>query len=71
MEPMSDEEILAKYRARNPYISLGEATELHRTWLRFQHLGTQKQASDRKAREDDQRRLDRLCEQKRHRDSRA
>lgn len=39
---MTDEEILAKYRKRNPYISLATAKELDKLEKRFAHLAKKK-----------------------------
>jgi hypothetical protein len=36
---MTDAEILAYYRRRCPYISLGSAKGVYRTWAKFRHLG--------------------------------
>jgi hypothetical protein len=36
---MCDNEVLAHYREEYPYISMGRAKEIHRTWLKFRHLG--------------------------------
>ena len=54
---MTDEEILAHYRLRNPYISLRMARELHRGELKFWHLGAIQQKAEREAREAERRHL--------------
>lgn len=36
---MSDNEVLAHYRRVYPHVSLGQAKEVYRTWLKFRHLG--------------------------------
>jgi hypothetical protein len=36
---MSDNDVLAHYREEYPYIALGRAKEVYRTWLKFRHLG--------------------------------
>ncbi len=46
---MTDEEILAHHRLRNPYISLRMARELHRGELKFWHLGESSRRRNEKA----------------------
>jgi hypothetical protein len=68
---MTDHEILTHYRQRNPYISLGVAKAVYRTWLQFRYLGALAETRQREAREAEQQRLDDLCEQQRLKHTRA
>jgi hypothetical protein len=44
---MSDNEILAHYRWVYPHVSLGQAKEVYRTWLKFRHLGALAEKKER------------------------
>jgi hypothetical protein len=48
-EPMSDAEILHRYRGRYPHINLTEAKALRRKELQFGHLGRVKVQQERLA----------------------
>jgi hypothetical protein len=46
---MSDNEVLAHYRQSHPYISVGQAKEIYRTWLKFRRLGALAEKKEREA----------------------
>jgi hypothetical protein len=54
---MSDEEVLGHYRKVHPYISMGQAKEVYRTWLKFRHLGALAEKQQREADDAGRRRL--------------
>ncbi|MEV3905514.1 hypothetical protein AB0K11_24620 [Mycobacterium sp. NPDC050551] len=62
---MTDSEVLAHYRQQYPYIPMGRATEVHRTWLKFRHLGAAVDERQRDVRLREQQRVDELCERRR------
>lgn len=54
---MSDNEVLVYYRQVYPHMSLGRATEVYRTWLKFRHLGALAEKKEREAADAERRRL--------------
>jgi hypothetical protein len=46
---MSHNEVLTHYRRVYPHMSLGQAKESYRTWLRFRHLGALAEKKGREA----------------------
>jgi hypothetical protein len=56
---MTDQELLAYEREHHgdPYMTLGEASEMQMVALKFWHLGAAKKKADREAQEEARRRL--------------
>jgi hypothetical protein len=44
---MSDNEIFSHHRQIHPHMSMGQAKEVYRTWLKFKHLGAAKVVKQR------------------------
>lgn len=54
---MSDDEVVAHYREAYPYMSLSQAKEVYRTWLKFRHLDALAEQKKREAADAERRRL--------------
>jgi hypothetical protein len=61
---MTDGEILAHYRQHYPYIALGTAKGSYCTWLRFRHLGAAVEKAREQERQEAERRLRDLVNQR-------
>jgi hypothetical protein len=46
---MSDNEVRAYYRQVHPHMSMVQAKEVYRTWLKFRHLGALAESKQREA----------------------
>ena len=54
---MTDTEILAHYRRISPHMSLSQAKEVYRTWMKFRHLRALAESKQREAADAERRRL--------------
>lgn len=54
---MSDSEVAAHYRQIHPHMSVSQAMEVYRTWLKFGHLGALAETTQREAADAERRQL--------------